>query len=103
MKVEVLSVTGCPHHDAAMELVRQALVSAGLPVEIEVRWIDDAAQASTLDLRGSPTVRIDGENVEPATPRPCLACSVNAEGTGVPSHAALTSAIDAALQRRKSP
>lgn len=103
MKAEVLSVSGCPHHAAAVERLREALAAAGLAVEIEERWVADAAEAEALGFRGSPSVRIDGDDVDPATDEPSLACRMNAEGGGVPSREALVRAIEAAQQRRGLP
>jgi len=64
MKVEVLYFAGCPNHPPALARVRHILreeaVSAEL-VEVEVR---DAAMAREVSFLGSPTVRIDGRDVE---------------------------------------
>lgn len=100
MKVKILSVTGCPHHAAAVARVKDALASAGVAAEIEERWITDAAEAEALKFGGSPTVRIDGEDVEPAVRGPSLSCRVYPGGDSAPPLASLARAIQAAQQRR---
>ena len=64
MKIEILYLAGCPNHPPAVtrvsEVLRQETVSAEL-VEIEVR---DAATAQYLEFLGSPSIRIDGLDVE---------------------------------------
>jgi hypothetical protein len=66
MKIEILYLAGCPNHHPAVarvsEIVRQETVSAEL-VEIEVR---DAETAQQMEFLGSPSIRIDGRDVEPA-------------------------------------
>ncbi len=64
MKVEILYFPGCPNHPPAVGAVLEALqaerVTADL-VEIEVK---DAAAAHVAGFLGSPTIRIDGQDVE---------------------------------------
>ena len=103
VKVEVLSVTGCPHHASAVARVKEAFAAAGLAVDVSELWVDDAAEAESLGFSGSPTVRIDGEDVEPSTRQTGLACRMDRDGAGLPSRAALTRAIEAAKRRRGLP
>jgi hypothetical protein len=66
MKIEVLYISGCPNHYPAVSQVQEVLRQEGVPaelVEIEVR---NAAMASLTAFLGSPTIRIDGRDVEPA-------------------------------------
>ena len=65
MKVEVLYIAGCPNHKPAVEQARAALQAVGVPAsvgEIEVRT---KADADTWQFLGSPTVRVNGLDVEP--------------------------------------
>jgi hypothetical protein len=66
MKIEILYLDGCPNRHPAVALVsdilRQETQSAEL-VEIEVK---DAATAQQVQFLGSPSIRIDGRDVEPA-------------------------------------
>jgi len=66
MKIEILYLAGCPNHPTAVarvsDILRQEIVSAEL-IEIEIQ---DAANAERVRFLGSPSIRIDGRDVEPA-------------------------------------
>jgi hypothetical protein len=64
-RVEILYFEGCPNHEAARVLVER--VAAELRVELEIDLVDvpDADAAAELRFLGSPTVRVDGRDVEP--------------------------------------
>ena len=64
-RVEILYFDGCPNHAAARALVER--VAAELRVEPQIELVDvtDAAAAAQLRFLGSPTVRVDGRDVEP--------------------------------------
>jgi hypothetical protein len=65
MKVEIFYFSGCPNHQPAVDRVREVLEQEGTPadvVEVEVR---DAATAQQVGFLGSPSVRVDGRDVEP--------------------------------------
>jgi hypothetical protein len=63
--VEILSFGGCPNRARAYALVER--VARELDIEAQVRLIDvdDADSAQRLGFLGSPTVRVDGNDVEP--------------------------------------
>ncbi len=65
MKIELLYFDGCPNHEALLPHLRELVAQAGISTEIELRKIagDDAAQRERF--LGSPTVRVDGHDVEP--------------------------------------
>ena len=65
MKVEVLYFEGCPNHVPTVERVRQTLQSKNEKadvLEIEVRT---QAEAESMGFLGSPSVRINGLDIEP--------------------------------------
>jgi hypothetical protein len=66
MTVELLWWEGCPSYPRALEELRAALSDEGLdPDQIEVRHVDSDEQAERERFPGSPTIRIDGEDVVP--------------------------------------
>ena len=66
MKVEVLFFDGCPNHEALLPHLRDLLNAGGAgDTAIELVRVEDAATAEAERFLGSPTVRIDGEDVEP--------------------------------------
>ena len=66
MKVEVLFFDGCPNHEALLPHLRELLDAGGAEhTEIRLVRVEDAETAETERFLGSPTVRVDGEDVEP--------------------------------------
>lgn len=75
MKVEVFFWQGCPSYPEARRLLEAAL---GPEAEIEMREVRTQAEAEELRFPGSPTIRIDGRDVDPAgaSARPALTCRI---------------------------
>lgn len=65
MKIEILYFEGCPNHESAERAVREVLEE--LNVDADIRRVDvpDAATAERVGFPGSPTVRVDGEDITP--------------------------------------
>ena len=66
MQVDILYFDGCPNHLPTSELVRDVVRALGVQAtvrEVEVRNSDDAAR---LRFFGSPTVQVNGLDVDPA-------------------------------------
>jgi hypothetical protein len=63
--VEVLYFDGCPNHETLLPHLEELLRSAGLPPMIQLRRVEDDAAARRERFLGSPTVRINGRDVEP--------------------------------------
>jgi hypothetical protein len=66
MKVEILYFSGCPNHVLAVDRVREVLEQEGTQAEMAEVEVQDAATAEAVGFLGSPTIRIDGQDVEPA-------------------------------------
>ena len=66
--VEILHFAGCPNVEKARSAVREALADASLVGAAEVRVVEvrDEHDARRLRFLGSPTVRVDGQDVDPA-------------------------------------
>jgi hypothetical protein len=66
MKVQVLFFDGCPNHEALLPHLRELLdANGGEGTDIELVRVEDAEAAARVRFLGSPTVRIDGRDVEP--------------------------------------
>ncbi len=65
MRIELLYYPECPSHERALELLREALRAEGVDAPIEIIRIDTQAQAEQHRFIGSPTIRIDGIEVDP--------------------------------------
>ena len=75
MRIEVLYVPGCPNYEPAVERLQAVLESQSLQAEIRSVPISSEDQAKALLFPGSPTIRIDGKDVEQhetVAPSPCL-------------------------------
>jgi len=64
MKVEVLYFAACPNHIAAVERVREVLAQEGASAEMVEIEVKDAATARRIGFLGSPSIRVDGQDVE---------------------------------------
>lgn len=68
MKVEVLYVSECPSHPAAVKLIKEVLAAKGVTASIDEVLVQDGGMASRLKFTGSPTIRINGKDVAQETP-----------------------------------
>ena len=75
MKVELLWWDGCPSYPEARELLEEVLAGRA---EVELREVRSDEEAEALGFPGSPTIRIDGRDVDPAGAfgSPALSCRI---------------------------
>jgi hypothetical protein len=87
VKIEMLFWDGCPSHPEALELLRDVLRERGVEDPIELREVFTLEDAVEHGFPGSPTIRIDGRDVDPAgaTDPPALTCRVYRLPDGRPS------------------
>jgi hypothetical protein len=64
MNVELFVSPTCPHRDAALQIVKDAMAESGDAGEPVVTSISDYETAKARRFFGSPTVRVDGIDVE---------------------------------------
>ena len=78
MHVELLFWEGCPSHPQALDDLRAAMSDMGLdPERIVVREVQTDTQAERERFVGSPTIRIDGHDLQPPGEEPYgLTCRV---------------------------
>ena len=62
--VEILYFDGCPHHEQTTSRVERVAAELGLRPEIRLVKVADAEAAARQRFLGSPTVRVNGEDVE---------------------------------------
>lgn len=65
MKVELLYFDGCPNHDAFLPRLKELLSRAQVDAEVELRQVGTPEEGERERFLGSPTLRIDGRDVEP--------------------------------------
>jgi hypothetical protein len=101
MRIEILYVPGCPNYQPAVEQVEKVLSSASLQSEIRSIALRTDAEARELMFPGSPTIRVNGEDVEPhQTSVPSLACRLYENRSGIPPEELLRTAILDAKRRK---
>jgi hypothetical protein len=104
-RVELLFWDGCPSHPQALEDLREAMAGAGLdPDTVLVREVDTDELADRERFVGSPTIRIDGEDIQSPGDEPTgLTCRIYRMRDGrispVPDPADLRDALQAAMAR----
>lgn len=64
MKAEILYFEGCPNHRPAVERVREVLKEEGLTAEVVEVNVPDEPTAKSVGFLGSPTIRVNGLDVE---------------------------------------
>jgi hypothetical protein len=85
-RVEILYFEGCPNHEPARMLVER--LARQLRIEPEIRLVKVADPDAAVELRflGSPTVRVDGVDVEPGAEERrdfALACRIYRSEGGI--------------------
>ena len=63
--VEVLTFDGCPHAEPALELVERVLAETGVAATVRRIDIPDTDAAEAKRFLGSPTIRVNGRDIEP--------------------------------------
>jgi hypothetical protein len=109
MIVDVLYFEGCPNHAPARDLVESVLSEHGMTAEIRDVEVADAADARRKRFLGSPSVRVDGVDVDPSAiglERFGLMCRVYRDGnvvSGVPPRRMIEKALtNVATRPRKN-
>jgi Domain of unknown function (DUF2703) len=103
MKIELLHIAGCPNIDGTRRLLKEALRELGLPAEISEIEVRDSEHAAALAFPGSPTVRVDGSDVETTLPGQggyglsCRTYVIDGTRHGVPSQKIIRKAIRSAI------
>jgi hypothetical protein len=65
MKVELLYFDGCPSFEALLPRVREVLADLDAEAELELRKVETETAAIGERFLGSPTLRVDGRDIEP--------------------------------------
>jgi len=80
MKVQLLYILDCPWCVKTKELIKESLEELGVKADIEEILVDSEEKARKYEFVGSPTVRINGKDVqEEVSKGRCLPCEELAE------------------------
>ena len=108
VKVELLFFDGCPSHERLMPRLRELLDDAGVSEEIGLIPVETLEAADEQRFLGSPTLRIDGVDVDPTAGERTdygLKCRIYRTGNGqraLPADEWMIAAIDRARHSRSA-
>lgn len=95
-KVQILYFEGCPNHRETVERVRAVVSELGITAEIAKVEVETARDAERLRFLGSPSVHVDGVDIEPAARGSssfAFACRTYGPGEGAPPRELIASAL----------
>lgn len=78
MTVSILTFESCPNAAPAIQLVQKVIRELDISVDIESVSVDSASKAEEVHFLGSPTIQIDGVDIEVTrrSDAPCFACRI---------------------------
>ena len=100
VRVELLFWEGCPSYPEARQLLGDVLAERGIEAEVQMREVKTDEEAQALRFPGSPTIRIEGRDVDPAGAgaRAALSCRIYRLPDGRVSPIPSRQQLEAALQ-----
>lgn len=105
MKVELFYFEGCPNHGPTVQRVKEILKEEGVAAEVIEVNVPNQATALAVGFQGSPSIRIDGLDVEPtarSSQNYGMSCRTywdSGKREGLPSRDVIRAAIKEALAR----
>ncbi len=97
--IRVLYFEGCPNHEPTLSLVRRVVADLELDAQVEPVAVKDAEDAKRLRFLGSPTVQVNGLDIELAARSRrdyAMSCRLYNTPDGLPPREMLLAALDAA-------
>ena len=88
MRVQFLYYAECPSHGDGLARLKEAMSAEGIEARIDVVEVATDDEAQRLRFIGSPTIRIDGEDIDPeglGGQQYALTCRVYRRRDGRPS------------------
>ena len=64
MRVTVLYMDGCPATSPTVAQIREVAAALGRSISLEQTLIETSEQATALRFLGSPTVQVEGQDIE---------------------------------------
>jgi len=99
MRIDILTFDGCPNAGPTRALVREAVRLEAVLAEMHFIDVPNLDLAERLRFLGSPSVRVDGEDIEPSAKHQteyglmCRTYSYGTDATGTPTIAMIRAAI----------
>lgn len=97
IQIEVLYFEDCPNHLPTVERINTVLREEGCCADLREVLVPDVSTAESVNFLGSPTVRVNGIDIEPAAnDRKDFGLMCRRYTGGVPSHELIRAAVRSA-------
>jgi hypothetical protein len=85
MEIEILYFDGCPSYRTVEKTLREVLAKEGIEAEVDMVAVNNYEAAQRLRVPGSPTIRVDGQDLFPVPQRAsyALGCRTYATPEGL--------------------
>ena len=85
MEIKLLYFDGCPSYRTAEKILREVLAKEGMEADVELVAVNSDEEARKIRFPGSPTIRLDGQDLFPVAEREdwSLGCRVYATPEGL--------------------
>lgn len=98
LRVELLAVEDCPHLEQARRDLENVLRQGIIEVPIQLILVSSPDDAEFLEFQGSPTIRVNGEDVVPQPALPfAIGCRIYYDAEGKPRGSPPIESIRAAV------
>lgn len=95
ISIDLLYFDGCPHYAEARRSLTEAITALALDARVRLVKVTSQAQADALHFAGSPSITIDGRDLEDYDGPGVLACRLYG-ASGLPDQALLRARLLAA-------
>ena len=68
MNITFLYFDGCPHSEPTLENLKAVLAELNLDAQLSIIEVKDAQQAAALGFLGSPSILVEGRDLETGQP-----------------------------------
>ena len=97
MQIEVLYFEDCPNHLPTLERIKAVLREEDCGADVREVLVSDVESAQRVGFLGSPTVRVNGIDIEPAAKgRRDFGLMCRRYAGGMPSHELIRAAVRSA-------
>ena len=100
VRVEVLVFDGCPHAEAAIQVAHAVAERLGPGITVERVDIDTPEKAAELGFLGSPSIQVNGVDIEGKAGPGRLSCRMYDDDSGMPPEWLVEAAVLRALAPR---
>jgi len=101
IKIELQYFKGCPNSEKAMDMVRRFVAESELQIDYEEILVETQEDAEKYKFRGSPTILINGKDIEDLEESRTPSLSCRYYQNGLPNNENLNNYINSLLENRK--